>query len=432
MQPSSAVARPAALAGAGGSVVRSPWWSAACLLAAVAILIARDPAHLLSAELYAEDGWAWYPDAYDRGPASLLMPLAGYLQTVSRLAGLAAQAMPMLWVPTFFAGFALVIQAAPAAFLASGRMERAWPDARTRVLFALVYLALPNTREVYDNLTNAQWHLAVLSFMVLTSAAPASAWGQAFDAAVLLVSGLSGPFCVVLAPVAVLRAWPERAPAARWRAAIVLAAVCVQGAEIVAGLHGRTPAPVGAQPGLLARIFTQQVLFGGLFGEDNMTWLHEQAWWAAGPAPVLVCAGLLGAAAAALLRGPMLLRHALVSAGLLFAAAMAHPQISPAGKQWPQMTDPGAGGRYYYIPMLAWIGMLFAAAGSRRLWLRGPALALLLAGAVLGSADFRFPERPATDFDAHARRFPDAPPGTLVELPMLPTGMPPMRLVKHP
>jgi len=43
------------------------------------LLISRDPRVLLQAELWGDDGWSWYPDAYNHGLASLLVPVGGYL-----------------------------------------------------------------------------------------------------------------------------------------------------------------------------------------------------------------------------------------------------------------------------------------------------------------------------------------------------------------
>lgn len=86
------------------------------------------------------------------------------------------------------------------------------------------------------NVTNAQVQLALLSFLVLV-AAPATtlAW-RSFDAAVLLLSGLSGPFCLLLVPVAVVAWWQGRTRSHAERLACVLLAAAVQ---------GRVAAPAG-------------------------------------------------------------------------------------------------------------------------------------------------------------------------------------------
>ena len=107
-------------------------------------------------------------------------------------------------------------------------MSAASPSQPARVLFALIYLLLPDSAEVYANLTNVQWHLAFFAFIVLASTPPPGWRGAALDAAVLLLSGLSGPFSLFLAPVAVLRAWHDRNRTTFWRAAVVLGCCVVQ------------------------------------------------------------------------------------------------------------------------------------------------------------------------------------------------------------
>ena len=401
------------------------------MLAATLILFAREPAHILHAELWAEDGWEWYPFAYAHGVRSLTVPLVGYFQTISRLVGLAAQWIPLPSVPTMFASVALVIQAAPAAFLVSRRLEISWPSLRGRVLFALVYLMLPNTMEVYDNLTNAQWHLAILSFLVLFARAPGGSAGWAFDAAVVVVSGLSGPFGIVLAPVAASRAWMERSRATRIRAMLLMATVTVQAFAVLTTAGQRSPAGLGAEPTLLTRIVVQQVLFGGLFGQHAMVWLQSLSWWKNGALAWLGLAAGLGLAIAAFVRGPAILRAAMLCAGLLLTAALARPQVDMVQLQWPLMTLPSIGGRYWYVPMLAWIGVLVSLAASRLVWLRGMAIALL-AGLVFGVPnDFRFARRQETDFVTLARVWEAAPLWTQMAFPVLPNPDRKMTLLKN-
>ena len=132
-----------------------------------AILVSRHPKVVLRADFWGEDGWQWYPDAYNSGWASLLVPHTGYLETISRLGGLLVQPFPLAWAPTLFAAIALAVQVLPPVFLVASRVEDAWPQAGSRLVFALVYLGLPNSYEAFVNLTNAQWHLAVLAFLVV-------------------------------------------------------------------------------------------------------------------------------------------------------------------------------------------------------------------------------------------------------------------------
>lgn len=158
---------------------------------AVALFL-RHPGALLVAQFWGEDSWVWYPQAYEQGLTSLLNPETGYLQTFPRLIGLLAQGLPFHLAPTLFAVVAFLVQLAPPLFLLTRRLDQAWPDRMSRLLFALFIVALPNSYEVQVNLTNSQWHLAILAFLVLQSAPP-QGWKQhLFDGTALLLSGLTG------------------------------------------------------------------------------------------------------------------------------------------------------------------------------------------------------------------------------------------------
>lgn len=400
-------------------------------LVSLLILFYRDVDHVLRPELWAEDGWLWYPDAYTNGLSSLLSPAAGYFQTVSRLVGLVAQAFPLVAVPGFFAVSALVIQSAPALFLVSPRMSEAWPDPVSRAGFALAILVLPNTTEVYDNLTNSQWHLAVLAFLVVVSRPPRTGLGWCFDIFVLTVAGLSGPFCVFLAPVAVLRAWFGAGATTKARAAIVLATAALQAVAVVVSGHVRTTASLGAGPRMMARIVVEQILFGGLFGQANMHQLTDLAVWESNLLPVGAALLAAGLGVAVLARGPPLVRYSLLFAVPLFGAALLRPQISMTLPQWPLMLIPGIGTRYFFIPMLAWLGVVFTLAAGYVAWLRWVGIALLATFVVGFGSDYFYPARPRTDFDKQARLFAGAAPGTVMAFPVLPQGVPPMVLVKR-
>ncbi len=427
-----------------------PWWtrSVAGLVAVAAVLaaviVARNPEAFRHAQFWAEDGWFWYPNAYDEGLGSLLTPLTGYFQTLPRLVALASLAVPLAWAPTVFALACLAIQVAPPLFLISARSSTAWPDTHARLAFALLWVALPNTSEVFLKLPNEQWHLAALALLVLLSPPPSSRAGAAFDAAVLLLSGVSGPFCIVLAPIAAwlaLRAGrtPDGRPAASGgrlgRAAIVCATGCLQLASTVwlaQGASSRGVESLGAGPRMLARIISLQVVLGGLLGQANMEQVRSLAAWQDNLLPVGVALAAAALAAAALIRGRPALRLVLIACGSIFGASLLRPQVDPATPAWPLLQLPGVGQRYYYLPMLGWFAALFALTGARSVLARA-AVACLLATAAFGVwSDFFMPPLAPTDFAERARAFEAAPAGTTMTFPIRPRmELGPMTLTKH-
>jgi hypothetical protein len=408
---------------------------AAWFLAFMALILLRKPGVLWHAEFWGDDGWTWYPDAYNAGLRCLLWPVNGYLNSVQRLGGLAAQALPLAWAPTLFAAIALAMQAAPAAFLISPRMAAAWASFPARLCFAALFLLLPNTIEPYVNLTNAQWNLAILAFLVVAATPPVSRTGQVFDSAVLILSGLSGPFCLMLLPVAAWRAWVDRDRTSLVRLGLLSAAALVQACCLL-GVPGggRSAAPLGAGPRMLARIVSLEVLLGAEIGYRGIAVLVKTPAWQANLWPVLTTMVGGGLTVAALWRGSRLLRQWAVFAGLVFAAALARPQVSATAPQWQVMaTLPPMGNRYYYFAMLAWAGVLFTLASDHNRVLRAAALLFLMV--LLGRGvpqDFAEPRFPPTGFAALAKAFADAPPGTRRQFPVVPPGLSPMVLTKRP
>lgn len=416
-------------------------WSPAVQLSLFALIAAlvvasRWPDVVLHANFWGEDGWYWYPDARALGWAALLKPWTGYLQTVSRLVALAAQPFPLAWAPTIFAAAAISIQVGAATYLVSDRMSAASPSQPARVLFALIYLLLPDSAEVYANLTNVQWHLAFFAFLVLAST-PAQGWrGAALDAAVLLLSGLSGPFSLFLAPVAVLRAWHDRNRTTFWRAAVVLGCCVVQVGFLAAS--DRAPASasmLGARPGRLVAILATRVVLSALVGRHGTLGVLGLWMWRSHLLPVLATGGGLALTVLACVRGSSLVRWGLLAAGLSLAAALISPvPLTGWAKPWVMLTNPDHCARYFVLPMLAWVGVLFTLAADRNLMLRGGAICLLGLLLIELPGDWHLPPISAThartDFVARATAFAAAPSGTRMEFPVNPPGARPMVLVK--
>jgi hypothetical protein len=396
------------------------------------VLFTRCPAMILHPEFWAEDGVIWYADAYTAGWYSLFFPQNGYLQTISRLVALAAQGFPLRWAPSLFLAAALIIETLTATFLVSTRMSTAWPSTSGRVLFAFIYVALPNSFETYLNLTNGQWHLAILAFLVLVSRPANSRLGRAWDLAVLALSGLSGPYCMFLLPIAIWQLSDDPAAAELQRAVIVAICCGIQGSFLITTIgDSRSAAALGAGAGTLARIVVVQILLGGLLGARVTSRIIHAALFNSDDAVIAIALAGLLLCIVALWRGPPVLRKAALFAGLVLLAALWRPQVSSMMLQWSVMTGPGAGQRYFLIPILLWIGMVMALAAdpNRSLRYLGSMFVLLLFGGI--AADWSYSRLPPTDFREKAQEFALAPPGTRIEFASHPAGFSPMVLIKQ-
>ncbi|HEY1934938.1 MAG TPA: hypothetical protein VGG99_23280 [Acetobacteraceae bacterium] len=395
------------------------------------ILALRSTDNLLHASFWGEDGWLWYSDAYRVGIDSLFWPNVGYLSTLQRLVAIVSQQVPLVYEPVVFAVVALVTEAATAVFIVSDRMASAWPSAWGRLLFAFIYLVLPNSWEIYGNLTDAHWHLAVLAFCILVSAPPVNRRQIVFDAVVLTISGVSGPFSILLLPVALWQAVVDRRPSTRWRSALLAATAIVQIWFLLTNNQHRTTAPLGAGPIVLSRIIALQIFLRSLSGTITLPPIVQAVMERHGSVSILVCLVGIGYGLTAAYLGPPVLRKAILFAGASFAAALVTPLVSRTDPQWQSMTMPLSGDRYYVYPILAWLGALFVLAADRRLVLRVFGIGMIATMLAWGvPADWHYPLAGPIGFKARARAFMAAPPGTRMEFPIRPGG-PPMVLIKH-
>jgi hypothetical protein len=379
------------------------------------LLFSREPSRLLHPQLWAEDGVLWLQGGYISGFSCLTAPVAGYLQTLSRLTGLVAAQLPMTLTPLLFAGVSFLFQLLPVLLLLSSRGRRWLPSLTFRLLMVLYYIGEPNSSEVYVNLTNAMWHLALVAFLLVVMPKPASRIGLAVDIALLLLSGVSGPLVLFLAPVAWWHWLVQRRKLSALYAAVLSLGGVAQGAVIVTHMVGGRFTNLGATISRLAHILADQVFLGGVLGEHLVLRLMGQSWWMQSW-PALLCCGLAFAAIARVfLKGPVSYRQFVVFSALIVVAALKSPMISDTVPQWLPMQSPGIAGRYFAIPILAWFVtlVLLAADSGWWRWLARLAMAGCLAGIV---ADWRYAPYVDTGYYQQAEIFDRAPSGTVVIL----------------
>jgi hypothetical protein len=367
-------------------------------VASVAVIVARRPDAVTNPQFWAEDGAAWFVQAHAYGGFhSLFIAHAGYLQTASRLVAWLAQAFPMASAPLVFSLTAIAAQALPAVLLATRRFDRIIPDWRIRALLIALYLALPNTGEVHANLTNAQWHLALLIPLLVIATPPVTWAGRVLDVALMLLAGLSGPFCLLAAPCLIVYWW--LGGRGRWLTALVAADLVAAGIQLIAlfttisspGTGARYPG-LSTNLGLLARIIAGQVVAGLALGKQGYRAVYPtDAWhssWLIAAVVILGAAPVLAAA----IRGPRELRLFLAYAAAVFAASLLVPIGGSVRSVWEVLLAPGNGQRYAFLPMIA-IGVSLVWVASRRpIPLKAMGAAALLLVAVMGvRLDGRFP-----------------------------------------
>jgi hypothetical protein len=399
-------------------------------VAAFAIIVLRRPDAILNPQFWAEDGMVFYADAYNKGIIiPLLSPQGGYLDTFPRLIAAFSQLFPLSWAPLMFNLAALVLRVLPVGLLLSSRFSKLIPDWKTRLFLSFLYLALPNSWEVNAGLVYAKFHFVLLAFMVLSAGRSSHPACNFFDAGVLLLSGLTGPFCIILTPIAIVFYFLR--PDKRSFIFLVLIGICalIQGAFLLMD-NSRPPGLLGATPELFFKILSVQVFLGTLIGQRGLHFiLHLSTFYNV----IVTVSGVLGLATVinALLRVPMELRLFILLAFLLFSAALFSPFINLTDPQWPLMLIPGVGGRYWFIPMLAFLSVLVwpLRGSSSRIskTLAALAFAIMIMGII---PDWRHPAFKDFNFKEHAYRFESAPIGTQATIPINPPGWT-MTLIKH-
>lgn len=412
---------------AGIRIGRSSDYLLLCLVAVLSAIaiISRRPDAVLNPQFWGDDGTFFYADGYTYGWHALLKPLNGYILILPRLGAMLALLFPLRWAPLVVNLIAIAIQALVPLFLLTERFAF-FGNRPVRLLMGLFVLATPTSPEIHANLDNSQWYMALLAFLVLIAEPSSSKTWRAFDIVVLFLSGMTGPFCIFLLPVAAIMRWIRRN---RWSTALLAincATVAVQ-VPIILMVGGRSHAPLGATPRLLIRLVGGQVILSPLLGPQFMV-RHPAI---AGRACGLACVAAVVVMAYVFRKGLAQLRLLALFAGCLLAASLLSPQDSLARPRWPILLLPGAAARYWFIPGVAWLWTLVWLIGRNRPVIVRILGALALAIALrTGIAYWQFPGFANYDFPRYAHQFQQVPPGQDFTIPINPPGWK-MTLHKH-
>jgi hypothetical protein len=335
--------------------------------------------------------------------------------------------VPLALVPLFFNLIAISIQAIPVSLLLSSR-SAAWGSLRFRAMLAGIYLVLPNSEQMSCGITESLWFLALCAFLVLVASAPKSAAGWSFDVLILLLCGLTGPFCIFFLPIAVFLVWKNRD--CRHQALTgILATLSILQAWALIHLgssgdpfdHRLTGLKVmGPTPALFARILASQIYLGTLLGGNGFGANPGLV-----PLIVFTCIAIAGTALAVycFVKASVKMRLFLLFAAMPFAAAL----ISCTGNPppgiavWPLFAASG-GIRYWFFPTLACAWILVWCFEVRRGSFRPAAAALLCLMCIGVLRDFRHPAFKDVQFAESAKHFEAAPVGSIVTIPETPDG----------
>lgn len=332
-------------------------WPGSILLITIGavLIISRSIQAVFHPYFWAESGAIFYANAWNHGLRVLLSPFAGYPVLLPRLASELAVQFPLTVGPWIFMLVSLVIQVIPLVLIFSPRFANTTVSPITKIVLAAIYVALPNSYEVNMHMISAQWQLAVIAFLILISAPPSKTSETVFDIAGLVLAGLTGPFAALLFPVALIFYLAKRNSNYALRLAIITTCTLIDGSiYLITHAYSRSAnAPLGASLILLIRLLGGQIVLGTLVGMRGYAKILEHSW----AAPLSVAAGIayLIVTIYVLFRARPEVRLFQLFALLVLTASLITPKISLHQQQWPLMVQAGAGNRYFYIPLLAFM-----------------------------------------------------------------------------
>ena len=351
-----------------GRVVRLEWpiLIAASVVAFLA-MVSRNPDAVFNAQFYIEDGIYWYARAHDAGPLhALITPHRGYFVVVQALGGSLANAFPLAWAPLVMALFGIALDILPALFIASSRFAALVPSLTLRLFLAFLRRPAPNAWSVMGNTTNTMWYLGLLACFVVLASPPTRTFWRVFDVAAVILSGLFGPFALLLAPVAALKWWFRRE---RWTLVLLVVTTIlalVQATSVFVLAH-EEHMQRGADAMRLLHLLVRRVIYEALFGQVGGMQIMLHAWgdfWTQSITIMLAGLGGLAMLVYTMLRAPLELRLFVLYAGLTFAAVVAWPGTPDGATLWWDLLLPASNGnRYFLLPVIAFLFHLHMAGG---------------------------------------------------------------------
>lgn len=162
----------------------------------ISLLVLKKPDAFAHPQFWAEDGRIFFVQAKLQGWTSLYTPYAGYLHTWLRLIAHCVDSLPTAWIPALYNYISALGTALVASRIFSPRVNlpgKPW--------LALLLVLVPHTGEVMVTLTNLQWITAFLLIIQLMMDDAKTRWSQAGDILILTLTGITGPFSLILLPL---------------------------------------------------------------------------------------------------------------------------------------------------------------------------------------------------------------------------------------
>jgi hypothetical protein len=381
------------------------------------IVFSRRQDILLHAQPWAEDGVIWMKGIYEGGFwNSIFYPANGYYQTISRITYGIGLLFGLSKAPLVANIIAILIRCFFVLYVLSDRMK--FIALRYRVLFVLYFLLMPNIAEAYVNVTNAHWYLSLyLLLVVISDDASTTSW-KVHDFILLIISSLSGPFVIFIAPCLILKRISQNnglknAILNIKPFDIFMAACClIQIAAILTSADGsRSHAPLGASFSVLSNLISYRIVGGSIFDNGMISSMALMT-----PLNICIFIFLVIVTLTLFVKEGWRFKSAVIFPTLMIGFALAKPMMSLDLPQWPTFLIPGGGERYFIITNIAFFSLIIFICSKLDKHTRNLSILLPVALIVLMIPSYSIKGLPDVGYQEDVAKFETLPSGESMKI----------------
>lgn len=394
------------------------------------LLVLRRPDIIFNAQPWAEDGNVWMAGIYNNGFwHSLFLPQNGYFQTISRITfGLSLQ-FGLVHAALVANIIAILIRCFLIVFILSKRM--AFIGLKYRLVIVAYIILMPNITEGFVNITNVHWYLSMYLLCVVLAEDAENLIQKLHDCAVLIISGLSGPFVIFIAPCLLIKKVYLKGGIVKAIKGInffdcLMATCCVIQLIAILATSGssRPHSPLGYSFELLASIISERVIYGSFLPFEYAQKIAEYS-----HVNIILFCSLCIALIYSFIKYEWRIKSLILFPVLMIGFALARPVISLDQTQWPLIFTTDSGERYFYVTNIALTTLLISLI-SRIKNLRITVLSIcVIIFFIFVPKHFRLPKLPESGYAQDAKDFESKSKGDIVEIRILPPGWT-MKLLK--
>ncbi|MBN7122911.1 hypothetical protein BSU01_14500 [Erwinia billingiae] len=317
------------------------------------VIVSRRPDLIFNAQPWAEDGAVWMKNINNDGFwSTILYPQNGYYQTISRITYGIALMFGIAKSALIANSIAISVRCFFVAFILSNRFS--FIPLAYRLMAIVYFLLMPNLTEGYVNITNVHWYLSLYLMAILIAEEPESSPWKAHDFIVMIISALSGPFIIFIAPCLFLkRAYQRGSIGNAIRGfnsfdCVMLVCFTIQlVAILVSSGSGRSSAPLGANFDLLASIISYRVIAGTFLSNEMVSSLANEK-----IVSIVLFISLALIIIYSFIKSSWRVKISIIFPVIMIGFALAKPMMSLKSPQWPVFLL-GAGERYFFITNFA-------------------------------------------------------------------------------